>query len=284
MDFMLTTKQKLALARVAQKGVMAARSVVRLGPRAEVTRRHARWVLDLREGIDFSIWLMGAFEVSTVRAYEKLIKPGQTVLDVGANVGAHSIHFARAVGPAGKVYAFEPTDYAFAKLQANIAANPDLARRIECHQVMLVDKAEDKDIPPLYSSWPLDSAAGAHTLHGGRLMSATNATSTTLDAFLAKKHIDRVDLIKIDIDGNECTMLRGALNSLARLRPILLMEVSPHQLEESGSNVEELVAILQTAGYGLEEVHKRKSLPMDGKRLRSLIPHGGSRNAIARPG
>jgi FkbM family methyltransferase len=280
---MLTTKQKLALARVAQKSVMAARSVVGLGPRAEVTRRDARWVLDLREGIDFSIWLMGAFEVATVRAYEKLIKPGQTVLDIGANIGAHTIHFCRIVGPAGRVYAFEPTDYAFAKLQANVAANPHLAGRVECCQVMLTDRTDSKDVPALYSSWPLDNATDAHALHGGRLMSTNSATSTTLDAFLTKARIDRVDLIKIDVDGNECSMLRGASASLARLRPVLLMELSPHQLEESGSSIEELVAILQTAGYCLEDLHKGKSLPMGGRALRSLIPHGGSRNAIARP-
>jgi FkbM family methyltransferase len=280
---MLTTKQKLALARIAQRSVMAARSVVGLGPCAEVTRRHARWLLDLREGIDFSIWLMGAFEVSTVRAYEKLIKSGHTVLDIGANVGAHTIHFCRAVLPAGKVYAFEPTDYAFSKLQANVAANSHLARCVECCQVMLTDKSHRTDTPALYSSWPLDNATDTHALHGGRLMSTTNATSTTLDEFLTKARIDRVDLIKIDVDGNECSMLRGALVSLARLRPILLMELSPHQLEESGSSIEELLAILQTAGYCLEDLHKGKSLPMSGQELRSLIPHGGSRNAIARP-
>src|SRR5665647_3509078 len=127
---MLTTKQKVAIASAAQAIVMAARSFTGSGAFAKVTRRGLRWNLDLREGIDFSIWLFGAFEVGTVRAYEKLIKPGNIVLDIGANIGAHVLHLARAVGPQGKLYAFEPTDYAFDKLNKNIAENPELKSRI----------------------------------------------------------------------------------------------------------------------------------------------------------
>jgi hypothetical protein len=61
----------------------------------------------------------------------------------------------RATAPNGKVYAFEPTDYAFPKLQANIAANPDLADRIHCCQIMHTNNTDGNRIPPLYSSWPL---------------------------------------------------------------------------------------------------------------------------------
>ncbi len=93
-------------------------------------RRGVAWTLDLREGIDFSIWLLGAFELSTVRAYQRILRPGAIVLDIGANIGAHTLHLARAVGTEGKVWAIEPTDYAMGKLKTNIALNPELAPRI----------------------------------------------------------------------------------------------------------------------------------------------------------
>ena len=121
---MLTTMQKIALARAVQKPVVAARSLASLGAITTVRRRRVSWTLDLREGIDFSIWLLGAFELATVRAYERLVRPGDTVLDIGANIGAHTLHLARAVGAQGKVYAIEPTDYAIGKLKANIALKP----------------------------------------------------------------------------------------------------------------------------------------------------------------
>src|SRR5580692_10186007 len=123
---MLTTTQKIALARAVQMPVVAARSLARLGAVTTVRRRRVNWALDLREGIDFSIWLLGAFELATVRAYERLVRRGDTVLDIGANIGAHTLHLARAVGAEGKVWAIEPTDYAIGKLRDNMALNPGL--------------------------------------------------------------------------------------------------------------------------------------------------------------
>ena len=61
---MLTTRQKIALARTVQAPVVAARGLATLGPATTVRRRGVTWTLDLREGIDFSIWLLGAFELA----------------------------------------------------------------------------------------------------------------------------------------------------------------------------------------------------------------------------
>lgn len=279
---MLTTKQKLTIARIIHATVMAGRSIAGLPPVTTVTRRKLRWVLDLREVIDFSIWLVGSFEPGTVRAYRRLLRPGQIVLDIGANIGAHTLHFARAAGPDGKVYAFEPTDYAFAKLNANVAANPDLVSRVTACQIMLTER-DGEAIPPLYSSWPLANEDNVHALHGGRLMPAGNARAMSLDTFLAEAGVGHVDLVKIDVDGFECGLLRGAQKTLAHMRPILVMELSPHQLDENDSSIGELVEVLKTAGYILEDLASGKPLPMSGSALGAMIPYGGSRNAIARP-
>jgi len=73
-----------------------------------VRRRGLMWSLDLSEGIDFSIYLLGAFERSTTITLEKLVKPGDVVFDLGANIGAHTVVLAQLVGGAGQVLAFEP--------------------------------------------------------------------------------------------------------------------------------------------------------------------------------
>jgi FkbM family methyltransferase len=280
---MLTTRQKIALARMVQTPVIAARSLATLGPVTTVRRRRVNWTLDLREGIDFSIWLLGAFELTTVRAYERIVQPGDVVLDIGANIGAHALHLARAVGAGGKVWAIEPTDYAIGKLRTNIALNPDLAGRIICCQVMLVDQADDNPVPPLHSSWPLIGDSNLHKQHGGRLMPAKNARAVTLDTLIREYGIERVDFIKLDIDGHECNMLRGARETLNSRRPVILLELSPHQLDECGGSIEELIDLLAAAGYALHNVASRAQPPMNGAKLRSLIPHGASCNAIARP-
>lgn len=261
---------------------MFGRRLVGKGAEAEVTRKSVRWLLDLHEGIDLSIYLFGAFEPSTVRAYSRVVKEGDIVLDIGANIGAHTLYLARQVGPKGRVVAFEPTDYGFAKLTRNIELNPNLSDRIDAVQAMLSDQTED--IPPeVYASWPLEKASDLHPRHLGRLMKTKQATCITLDGYLAEKGINRVDLIKMDIDGYETAALRGAVETLRRHRPVMVMELAPHVLDEHGTSVEELANLMVDMGYQFEDMNSGKPLPSDGAKLRSMISHGASRNVFARP-
>ncbi len=280
----LTTRQKLFIARQLQSLTIAGFRLIGKGYDVEIMRRGVRWRLDLREGIDFSIWLLGAFEPRTLRQYERLIKPGDVALDVGANIGAHTLHLARAVGPSGRVIAFEPTDYAFGKLRVNLSLNPTLATRVDANQMMLMERSAPDEAPAVYSSWPLAPGAKAvHPLHGGALQACSGAKIVSLDDFVQRNRLERIDLLKLDIDGFECPMLRGAADTLARLRPVIVMEFAPYVLGERGGSVRELVEILGAAKYGLQDVDTGKSLPMDTAKLESLIPWGGGRNILARP-
>jgi tRNA G37 N-methylase Trm5 len=120
----LTTRTKISLAALAYRTIAAGRAIVGKNDYATVRRGGLTWALDLREGIDFSIFLLGAFERSTVRTLKKLARPESVVFDIGANIGAHTLGLARNVGPAGRVFAFEPADFAFEKLKRNLALNP----------------------------------------------------------------------------------------------------------------------------------------------------------------
>lgn len=280
---MLTTRQKIALAGVVQHIVMAFRRLFGRGPISHVQRRHIHWELDLREGIDFSIWLLGAFEPETVRCYERILKPGNVVLDIGANIGAHTFLMARAVGPTGSVYAFEPTDYAFGKLMRNRSLNPDLADRVHCMQYMLVDSNMTKNpAPGLYSSWPLKPEEGLHELHKGRLMTTSGSQAKTLDSVVEALGLDRVDSIKLDIDGAECGMIRGATETLKRWRPTIVMELAPYALEEQGASLAELIGLLKECGYQLFNLSLDQALDMNPEALHLEIPRGASLNVVAR--
>jgi len=121
----LDTPKKIALAKWASAVLRGMRSAVGLSNQVRSTRGGIRWDLDLAEGIDLPIYLPGAFEPRLIRAYGRLIRPGACVVDIGANIGAHTLHFARLVGGRGKVVAYEPTGYAYRKLVAN---NSEAAR------------------------------------------------------------------------------------------------------------------------------------------------------------
>ena len=277
---MLSTRTKISLARAIATPILLTRRLVGRGVEADVARRGIRWSLDLREGIDFSIWLLGRFEGSTVRAYEKIVRPGDVVLDVGANVGAHALPLARLVGPQGRVICFEPTEFAFRKLLANTNRNPDLARRMTIVQAMLVGAARETVPERLFSSWPLTPSRDLHTLHGGRSMTTHGARATTLDAALREAGVARVNFVKIDVDGHECSVLLGARETL-RQQPTILMELAPYVLDETGASIEELVQILAEAGYTLAELGSKREIPLDGQAIRALVPSGSSMNVLA---
>jgi FkbM family methyltransferase len=280
----MNTAQKVALATVASKSLLLARRLVGLGPRAIARRCGVCWELDLREGIDFSIYLLGAFERRTVAAYTRLLRPGQTVVDIGANIGAHALPFARLVGPTGRVLAFEPTVFALAKLRRNMELNPELAPRITVQQRMLTDTSGQPVPPALPSSWPLWHDSSVDPKDCGRPMATEGASSGTLDDSLRELGSPPVHLMKIDVDGNEPSVLRGGEHTIATHRPIILIELAPHYWDRRGSGFSDLLAFLGSNGYRLRSVNTGRPLPLDAAQLRARIPVVGGINVIAEQG
>lgn len=189
----------MALARLAYRATTLGRGLFGLQDHCQVTRGGLRYDLDLSEGIDFAIFLLGSFEPSTVGALRRHIKPGATVLDIGANIGAHTLQMARLVGSEGRVLSFEPTAFAFAKQRKNLALNPDIGNRVTALQCFLA--ADDCEPAPksLYASWPLPHEPGVHGKHLGRSMATAGARIATLDELLVQRRIERIDLVKLDV-------------------------------------------------------------------------------------
>lgn len=281
----LTTRTKIRLARLAQGPLLLLRRLVGRGPVAAVRRNGVNWRLDLREGIDFSVWLLGRFEPGTTTALARLVGPGSVVLDIGANMGAHTLPLAARVGPAGRIHAFEPTDGAMARLRANIEANgKDFTDRIIVSQVMLAGRPDAGLPDTLCSSWPLAGAPDADDIHGGVPVSTAGAGVTTLDDWAREVAPARVDLVKIDVDGHECEVLRGGLDMLRRYRPPIVIELAPAVLADHGTGLEALLELLcGAAGYTLFDENGTAPLPDDPAILRGMIPEGGSINVLARP-
>lgn len=275
----ITTREKMAIARALQLPLLAARRLSGRGPEVDTRRRGIAWRLDLREGIDFSIWLRGRFEPSTIAAYRRELKPPATVIDVGANMGSHTLEFARAVGPQGRVLACEPTAHVFARLLANLEANPDLRPRVHADQVMLM-AAPDAPLPPkLVSSWPLGTDPERDRTSWGRPYPTTGARVSTMDQWVAEQNVDRVDLVKIDVEGNECAVLDGASDVLSRDRPVFVCEVFPAALVAAGRTVDELLERFDLAGYRLETLRGRH---VSRTALARLERRGASTNVVAR--
>jgi FkbM family methyltransferase len=245
----LRTKTKIALARAAQRAVMGGRRVIGRGPIAVCRRGGLRWRLDLREGIDFSIFLLGSFEPNMATAYRNMIASGSIVVDIGANIGAHTLRLATCVGAAGRVIAVEPTQYAFERLREHVLLNPSLASRIVLLQAMLMGSEHAPLAEKIESSWPLDTPSDAHPGHAGVGKVTTGAAVRTLDSVVSDLDLKSVDFLKLDVDGYEVEVLRGARDTLRRFAPVIFFEHSPYVLAEKGYKPDELVNILVDAGY-----------------------------------
>ena len=276
---MLTTRQKLFLASIASRLLCRARAFGGKGSTTVVERRGIRWSLDLVEGIDLAIFLYGAFELRTVRAYSALIREGDVVLDVGANVGAHTLPFAQRTGDRGKVIAFEPTAWAFAKLAANLSLNRWAHGRVVLEQVMLTAGGAERVPEKIPASWPLSYAADArHADHGGAFMETAGARSVTLDGYVHGAGISTVDFVKLDVDGNEPRVVRGAIDVLRRDRPTVLIEIAPHGYDGATADFDHMLETFASLDYRLEDVVNRRAQPLDGAALRRAVPAGASRN------
>ena len=276
----MNTKQKIALASALSSVVCSARALLGKTSRVECRRGGIRWELDLKEGIDFSIYLQGGFEPRTLSDYRRMVKPGFTVLDIGANIGAHTLPLAGMVGGEGTVHAFEPTDYAFAKQQRNIALNPELAPRIRSNQMMLVGKVAVEKPEAIPSSWPLTQGDGdLHPVHLGRYNTLAGARAIRLDDWAAETALERIDFVKIDVDGYEVDVLEGGSETFSRYRPRMMMEFAPYIFAERDRTFAELLAILRSLGYEAREVDGTP-VPLEPSIAETRIPAGGSMNVI----
>lgn len=238
-------------------------------------------VAGLERGYRFGYIYLGGFEVRTLRQYKTLINEGDVVLDIGANIGSHTLPLAKLVGVTGKIYAFEPTTYAFKKQQTNIALNPVLIQRISSHQIMLTATDSDSLPEAIYSSWPLESANDLHGIHHGRLMDTKGCLTSSLDTFVFDTNIEHIDVIKLDVDGNECDVLAGAKNVLIKWKPKIMLELAPHVYDSAPHKFDLLLAGLWSMGYQISNMSTGRSLPEDSNAIRSIIPKAGSLNALA---
>ena len=169
--------------------------------------------LDLGEVIDLGVYL-NRYEPDVTAAIEKLCRPGFTVLDIGANIGAHALRLSMIIGEFGKVYAFEPTNYAYQKLVYNISLNQ--FKNIIPIQIVLSDKNLLRQSIHFRSSWPTN---------GNPVEQESIVDFTKLDDWCKRENLEHVDLIKLDVDGNEYSIIKGAESLLTSQHPLILMEV-----------------------------------------------------------
>lgn len=286
---MLRTKTKLRIARMLNAVIVGGRSLLGLSPLVESRRGGINWFLDLNEGIDLGIYL-SRYQKFSRRVIASFIRQNSLVLDIGANIGSHALPMAKFVGDRGRVVAVEPTQFAYAKLLRNLKSNPELSKRvIPVNAALTEGETGGASSVAFYSRWPLRaSEANRHPEHFGKFESAAGARFLSLDTLMAELRASHqltspIAFIKLDVDGNELSVLRGARATLTTDRPVMLIEIMPHVQDEVPQRFEAMMEILTSLGYHLEDADTGKRLPNSCAELRKLINFGASIDAIASP-
>jgi FkbM family methyltransferase len=228
-----------------------------------IDRDGIRFELDVSDYMEWCAYFGLATEPRTT--LYSLAKPGQVILDVGTNVGETLLNFAKAAGDHGKVYGFEINPRTYHKCLRNIGLNP--FRNIE-----LVDVGLGHEEARLQMLSPSPRNSGGDRITAGPAPAASSSSTTvrvtTLDGFVRERRINRIDLIKIDIEGFEMKALKGAEQALRTFKPTLFVELGDANLKEQGSSSRELVAFLEPFGYrirhALTDSTVRSSDPLDG--------------------
>jgi FkbM family methyltransferase len=202
------------------------------------------------EYIDNKILKHSTFEPLLTNLIKQHVRSGDVFIDIGSNIGYFSLLASSIVGPTGRVYAFEPTSYAFNKMLLNISLNS--FTNIFPSKLAISDTARsgvDITFKPenylkgldssLRSSWAFNPATMKNdaSFQLDNLQNIDTCDFVIFDQFTENNNLNRIDFIKIDVDGNENKVLNGSISTILKHKPTIAIEldynrgaIDPHNL------------------------------------------------------
>jgi FkbM family methyltransferase len=218
-----------------------------------VTRRGLRWALNPSDFAQSQLYWFGVRDPWELYHVIRLLPPESLILQAGANFGYFAATIATALGSQCRIVALEPYPDNYAALARHVRWN-GLERQIECHQFGVSDAAGIETMVR-----PENNSGHAHIVLGGQ---GAEVRLKTIDRVVEDLNCERLDALLIDVEGYEGRALRGASQTLARFRPLLLVELWPPAMSQQGTTVESAVELLQMHDYHLYYARKRKLLPV----------------------
>ena len=190
---------------------------------------------------------LGQIEHDVVKFLAWYLKPGMVVMDLGANIGIHSLLSAKYVGEHGAVHAFEPTPRTFEQLRANVELNGFTC--VQLNQLAVADKSGTSTFY-LYSQCGMNSMRRQDWV--GKPLEQIVVETVSLDEYVQAKNLQRVDLLKIDVEGAELLVLKGARSLLCRQNPpVVVCEFTNKTTRNFGYQAISLRNFLESLGYHL---------------------------------
>lgn len=177
-----------------------------------------------KEHIQQQLFWYGHYEKPLEIVLNKLLRPDSTFIDIGANIGYFSLLAARSA-PEGKIVAFEPVSYLFEALEKNVALNNIV--NIQPAKIAISEKNESRLI---YLSAEDNTGMSSFCKPENYSGKSETVKVLSLDSWFAGSGLSKIDIIKIDVEGNELAVLKGMKRVMEICRPHMLLEVNPETL------------------------------------------------------
>ena len=245
----------------------------------KIKRNNIFFLLNLTEGIDFAIYL-NLYERKVVKFYSKIIDSNSNILDIGSNIGFHTLNFANLLST-GKVFSIEPTSFAIKKLKKNINLNRFLKKKIIYDQIFFTN-SKNNFKNKIYASWPLKNNNNIHPILMGEEKDASKSKIESLDSYIFRKKINNLNLIKIDVDGNEFDIINSGKKTIRKFRPIIMIEFCPYLHKDN--DLDFLIKFFNKINYDFIDSSNSKKLKLNNVTdLKKKIIFGSSKNIFLVP-
>ncbi|WP_316804870.1 FkbM family methyltransferase [Pedobacter nototheniae] len=210
-------------------------------------KKQFRLKLNTQHYIDACIYFTGDYEPYLKTHYKKYVSEGMTVLDIGANIGFHTLYFATLTGTKGKVIAFEPIEDNFNILKENIELN-----NLSQVQPVQIALGNNNEILNIHLSKNLKNP-GAHNLFEEGEKN-TKIDCKKGDDYLNEYVPEIIAFIKIDVEGYEYPVLQGLEKTIQKDKPVIIFEYDRNYQLKSTKEPEAIFKFLEKLGYGFTEV------------------------------
>jgi FkbM family methyltransferase len=190
------------------------------------------------------------FEIDEFQFMHEHVKRNAVVYDIGANIGLHSLYLSTVIGAEGQCYSFEPTKATFDSLMENIELNR--FKNIRPYNLALSDKEETLQIYKSTNGYDAWNSLGGFQKIGNNQYDLENVVCLPLDRFLeVNPDVRHPDFIKIDTEGWELHVLKGAYQLLKNEQPVIMMEYAQRNLDLTNTKQSDLHDYLTSLGYHL---------------------------------
>lgn len=205
--------------------------------------------LSLKDWIQKQIYFLGYYDKIGIDCLKHHVKNGDVFIDIGANIGSYSLIASKEVGESGKVIAFEPINSIYSKLKKNIELNE--AKNIEILPLAVYN--EKKQINLFCSN--LENEGMSSIIENDQCSGKIETVEAIkLDNFINENNIQKVDFIKIDIEGAELPALQGMVETITKNLPLVLIEISESVLTNAIYSADDIINFFKNHNYQLFQI------------------------------